>query len=97
MERVPSTNNVAYPLTKPLAQEVFQRHCTTMGFIHKDGRLLSKWDIDRYYATYKSITFPCISFMLIEMKFIHYHSRVMFAMKCMTICNDEVNYEEIIL
>ena len=31
VERVPSTDNVAGPLTKPLAQEVFERHCTTMG------------------------------------------------------------------
>ena len=30
-ERVPSTDNVTDPLTKPLAQEVFERHCTTMG------------------------------------------------------------------
>ena len=30
VERVPSTNNVADPLTKPLVQEVFERHCTTM-------------------------------------------------------------------
>ena len=30
-ERVPSTDNVIDPLTKPLAQEVFERHCTTMG------------------------------------------------------------------
>ena len=35
VERVPSTNNVTDPLTKPLAQEVFERHCTTMGLLHK--------------------------------------------------------------
>ena len=35
MERVTSTDNVTNPLTKPLAQEVFGRHCTTMGLMHK--------------------------------------------------------------
>ena len=35
MERVPSTNNVANPLTKPLAQEVFERHCICMGLMYK--------------------------------------------------------------
>ena len=35
VERVPSTDNVANPLTKTLAQEVFERHCTNMGLIHK--------------------------------------------------------------
>ena len=33
VERLPSTKNGADPLTKPLAQEVFERHCTTMGLI----------------------------------------------------------------
>ena len=46
---------------------------------------------------YKPITFPCILFMLIEMTFIHYHSCAMFAMKSMSMCNDEVNYDEIII
>ena len=41
-----------------------------------------------YYVAYKPIILPCISFMFIEMKFIHYHSYVMFVMKSMTICND---------
>ena len=36
---------------------------------------------------YKPITLPCISFMFIEMKFIHCHSCVMFAMK-----SDELDY-----
>ena len=36
-------------------------------------------------------------FIFIEMKFIHYHSCVMFAMKSMNICNDQVNYDEIII
>ena len=39
VERVPSTDNVVDPLTKPLAQEVFERHCTTMGLLHKGNWL----------------------------------------------------------
>ena len=39
VERVPSTDNVADPLTKPLAQEVFEHHCTTMGLLHKGNWL----------------------------------------------------------
>ena len=45
-------------------------------------------EIDGYYVAYKPITIPCISFMFIEIKFIHYHSYVMFAMKSINICND---------
>ena len=38
MERVPSTDNVADPLTKPLALEVFERHCICIGLMYKgDG------------------------------------------------------------
>ena len=43
---------------------------------------------DGYYVAYKPITLSCILFMFIEMKFIHCHSCVMFAMKYMSICND---------
>ena len=43
---------------------------------------------DGYYVAYKPITLSCILFMFIEMKFIHCHSCVMFAMKSMSICND---------
>ena len=39
VERIPSTDNLADPLTKPLAQEVFERHCTTMGLLHKGNWL----------------------------------------------------------
>ena len=39
VERVPSADNVADPLTKPLAQEVFEHHCTTMGLLHKGNWL----------------------------------------------------------
>ena len=39
VERVSSTDNIADPLTKPLAQEVFERHCTTMGLLHKGNWL----------------------------------------------------------
>ena len=88
VERVLSTDNIADPLTKPLAQEVFEYHCTTMGLMHKGNWLYSKWEIDEYYVAYKPITFSCILFMFIEMKFIHCHSFVMFAMKFMSMCND---------
>ena len=88
VERVPSTDNVADPLTKPLAQKVFEHHCTTMGLLHKGNWLLSKWEIDGYYVAYKPITLSCILFMFIEMKFIHCHSCVMFVMKSMSMYND---------
>ena len=52
---------------------------------------------DGYYVAYKAITLSCILFMFIEMKFIHCHSCVMFAMKSMSMCNDYVNYDEIII
>ena len=45
-------------------------------------------DSDGYYVAYKPITLSCILFMFIEMKFIHCHSCVMFAMKSMSMCND---------
>ena len=41
---------------------------------------------DRYYVAYKPIIFLHISFIFIEMKFIHCHSYMMFAMKSMSIC-----------
>ena len=47
-----------------------------------------KGSIDGYYVAYKPITLSCILFMFIEMKFIHCHSCVMFAMKSMSMCND---------
>ena len=43
---------------------------------------------DGYYVAYKPITLPCILFVFIEMKFIHCHSCVIFAMKSMSMCND---------
>ena len=43
---------------------------------------------DGYYVAYKPIALSCIFFMFIEMKFIHCHSCVMFAMKSMSMCND---------
>ena len=46
---------------------------------------------------YNRITIMCISFMLIEMDFIHWYSCVIFAMKSMSICKDLVNYDEIII
>ena len=44
--------------------------------------------IDGYYVAYKPITLSCILFMFIEMKFMHCHSCVIFAMKSMSMCND---------
>ena len=35
MERVPSTDNIIDPLTKPLAQEVFERLCICMSLMYK--------------------------------------------------------------
>ena len=35
VERVLSIENITDLLTKPLVQEVFERHCTTMGLMHK--------------------------------------------------------------
>ena len=46
---------------------------------------------------YKYITLPCISFKLIEINFNHCHSYVMFIIKSMSICNDYVNYDDIII
>ena len=43
---------------------------------------------DGYYVAYKPITLSCILFMFIEVKFIHCHSCVMFAMKSTSMCND---------
>ena len=51
-------------------------------------RFVSNVLIDGYYVAYKPITLSCILFMFIEMKFIHSHSCVMFAMKSMSMCND---------
>ena len=52
---------------------------------------------DGYYVAYTPITLSCILFMFIEMIFIYCHSCVMFVMKSMCMCNDEVNYDEIII
>ena len=52
---------------------------------------------DGYYVAYQPITLSCILFIFFEMKFIHYHSCVMFAMNSMRMCNDYVNYDEIII
>ena len=43
---------------------------------------------DGYYVAYKPITLLSILFMFVEMKFIHCHSCVMFAMKSMSMCNE---------
>ena len=68
-----------------------------MGQIHKElwkflmissNLIKSDDESDAYYAAYKPITFSCILFMFIEMKFIHCHSCVMYAMKSMSMYND---------
>ena len=35
VERVSSADNITDPLTKPLAQEVFEHHCICMGLMYK--------------------------------------------------------------
>ena len=54
-------------------------------------------NFDEYYVAYKPITLSCILLMFIEMKFIHCHSCVMFAMNSMSMCNESLNYDEIII
>ena len=44
--------------------------------------------VDGCYVAYKPITLSCILFMFIEMKFIHFHSCMIFVIKFMTVCND---------
>ena len=43
------------------------------------------------------IIIPCISFIFIKIKFIHFHYCVMFLVNSMSICNDEVDHDEIII
>ena len=52
--------------------------CADRGIVHHDGD----------YVAYKLITFLCISFMFIKMKFIRCYFCVIFVMKAMSICND---------
>ena len=54
------------------------------------GMLIWSWrrEIDGYYMANNLITLLCIFFMFIEIKFIHCHSCVMFAMKSMSMCNE---------
>ena len=68
-----------------------------MGQIHKklekflmisSNLIKSNDEFDGYYVAYKPITLSSILFMFVEMKFIHFHSCVMFAMKSMSMCND---------
>ena len=71
-----------------------------MGFSSNEGNMCEFLDqqilillhvngfFDGYYVAYKPITLSCILFMFIEMKFIYYHSFVVFAMKSMSMCND---------
>ena len=55
---------------------------------HKNSCIKCMLSPDRYYVAYKPITLSSILFMFVEMKFIHFHSCVMFAMKSMSMCND---------
>ena len=66
---------------------------------HLKERTGANWQgkCDGYYVAYKPITLPCILFMFIEMKFIHFHSYVIFSMKSINIYTDLVNYDEIII
>ena len=43
------------------------------------------------------ITLSCIYFMFIEIKFTHCHYCLMFVMKFMSIFNDCIDYDEIII
>ena len=74
---------------------MFLDDLSTRDYTVKYGRFDE--DLDGYYVAYKPITLSCILFMFIEMKFIHCHSCVMFAMKSMSMCNDYVNYDENII
>ena len=51
---------------------------------------------DGHYVAYKTIILLCIFLIFIKRKLIHFQSCVMFTIKCMSICNDEMNYCEII-
>ena len=59
-----------------------------LGFNPTMNQPRPRGDRDGYYVAYKPITLSSILFMFVEMKFIHCHSCVMFAMKSMTMCND---------
>ena len=50
-----------------------------------------------YYVAYKPIILPYILFMFIKVKLIYFHSYVMFLMMSMSICNDLVNFDEIVI
>ena len=52
-------------------------------------KIVFEVDGEGYYVAYQPITLSSILFMFIEMKFIHYHSCVMFVMMSMSMCNDK--------
>ena len=49
---------------------------------------IPRFVLDGYYVAYKPITLSCILFRFTKLKFIHYHSCLMFVMKSMSIYND---------
>ena len=68
-------------------QPLFLELCLADGLVRKPHDIVEDV-IDGYYVAYKLITLSCILFMIIEMKFIHCHSCVIFVMKSMSMCND---------
>ena len=63
----------------------------------KSKRNYELFALDGYYMAYKLITLLCSSFKFIQIKFIDCYSCMMFTIKSMNICNDKVNYDEIII
>ena len=62
MERIPSTDNITDPLTKPLAQEVFKHHCICMIDFSPSGRLMDiMWHVGQLHFH--------LLFIFIEMNF----------------------------
>ena len=68
--------------------------CITMKLIMHSNHTRYLMDIMRPIS---QITLSCISYMFIEMIFINCHSCVIFVMKSMSINNDKVNYDKIII
>ena len=52
---------------------------------------------DRSYVADKSVTFSCICFMFIKIKFICCNYYMIFIIKSINMCSDLVNYDNIIM